>query len=224
MGDLLISLIPIALAGAVAPVLILPTIFLLGTPNPIQKASAFAIAALVTYMTLGAVALFVLGGQITALEDGYSKISAIVNFALGTFLLLLVAFQSQSKVNEESSNKQAQALKDAATWQTFGFGAMMPLFGAKNLIVYLACLNLIAKEQVGVVNSLFAVFAVLLLFSIQMIVPIAIYAAISERADRVLASIQNWTLKNNRAISLWAGLLAGLFLLSKGLTDLWLVR
>jgi len=194
-------------------VLILPVIFLLGTRNPIRKASAFAIAALVIYMTLGALVLFVLGGQITVIGDGYSKINAIVNLALGILSLLLVAFQSRSRANnEESANKQAQALKDGGTWRAFGLGAIMPLFGAKNLIVYTACLNLIAKEQVGAGNSLLAMFAVLLIFSIQMLVPISIYAIVSERADRALAFIQNWTLKHNRTISLWAGLLAGLFL------------
>jgi hypothetical protein len=53
-----------------------------------------------------------------------------------------------------------------------------------------------------------------------MLVPIAIYAAISERAARALAAIQNWVLQHNRVIGIWMSLLVGLFLFSKGLVDL----
>jgi hypothetical protein len=225
MGNLLISLIPTALAGAVAPVLILPVIFLLGTRNPIRNASAFAIAALATYLTLGAVALFVVGGQVAAIGDGFSNISAIVSLVFGGVMLLIAALQWRSAAsNDELLNKRLQALDFSGTGRVFGLGAMMPLFGAKNLIVYTACLSLIANARVGAVNSLLAMFAVLLIFSIQMVIPIALYTAVSERAARALASIQNWVLKHNRAISLWVSLAAGLFLFSRGLTDLWLAR
>lgn len=225
MGDLLISLIPTALAGAVAPVLILPVIFLLGTRNPIRNASAFAVAALATYVTLGAGVLFVVGGQVAGSEDRFSKTSSIVNVVLGGVMLLFVPFQwRRAANNDESLNKRLQALDLNGVGLAIGLGLMMPLFGAKNLLVYIACLSLIAKERVGAINSLLAMFAVLLIFSIQMLIPIALYAAVSERAARTLTAIQTWVLKHNRAISLWVSLLAGLFLLSKGITDLWLAR
>src|SRR3989304_4870222 len=109
MGDLLISLIPTGLAGAAAPVLILPVIFLLGTRNPIRNASAFAVAALATYATLGAVVLFVVGGQVAVIGDGFSKISAIVSLVLGSIMLLMAALQWRSAANnDESLNRRLQ--------------------------------------------------------------------------------------------------------------------
>lgn len=221
MGGLLTLLVPTALAGAFAPVLILPVIFLLGTRNPLRNASIFAIAALATYAILGAAALLIVGEQAIALGDDFSRISAIVGLALGGIMLLMVPLQLRSASQKgESLNRRLQGLDFNGARRVLGLGMVMPIFGAKNLLVFVACLSIIAKEQVGTVNSLLAMLGVLLIFSIQMLIPIAIYAAVSERAARALAAIQNWVAQNNRVIGIGVSLVVGLYLLSKGLVDL----
>lgn len=225
MSDLLTVLVPTALAGAFAPVLILPVIFLLGTRNPIRSASIFAIAALATYAILGAAALLIVGAQAVALGGDFSRISAIVGLALGGIMLLMVPLQLRSAPQKgESLNRRLQGFDFNGAGRVLGLGIVMPIFGAKNLLVFVACLSIIAKEQVGAANSLLALFSVLLIFSIQMLVPIVIYAAISERAARALAAIQNWVVQHHRVIGIGGSLVVGLYLFSKGLVDLALLK
>ena len=155
MGNLLTVLVPTALAGAFAPVLILPAIFLLGTRNPIRNASILAIAALTTYALLGAAALLIVGEQAIALGDDFSRISAIVGLVLGGIMLLMVPLQLQSAPqNSEAMNRRLQGLDFNGAGRVLGLGMVMPIFGAKNLLVFVACLSIIAQAQVGAVNSL----------------------------------------------------------------------
>ncbi len=221
MGDLLISLIPTALAGALAPVLVLPVIFMLGTKRAIPNALAFAVAALMLYAAIGAIGIFFVGGQLSASESDTSKISAIVSLALGVIALLFAALQWRSAPgNEKWMVQQVQGIESIAPGKAFGFGLMMPLFGAKNLMVYIVCLNLIGAARLSIVDSLSAMAVVVLIFAPQVIIPIVIFVMVTEHAAAFLASIQNWVIQHNRAIGIGASLLVGIMMLSKGLAEL----
>ena len=221
MGDLLISLIPTALAGALAPVLVLPVIFMLGTKRAIPNTLAFAVAALILYVAIGAIGIFFVGGQLSVSESDTSKISAIVSLVLGVIALLVAALQWRSAPgNEKWMTRQMQSIESIAPGKAFGLGLMMPLFGAKNLMVYMVCLNLIGTARLSAADSISAMSVVLLIFAPQVIIPIVIYAMVAERAAVFLASIQNWVIQHNRAIGIGASLLVGIMMLSKGLADL----
>ena len=225
MTDLVISLIPTALAGAVAPVLVLPTIFLLGTQKAIPNALAFAISALMLYVAIGAIGICIMGGRLSASEGDTLRISAIVSLVLGVMALLFAALQWRSAPgNEKWIAQQVKGIEAIAPGKAFGLGLMMPLLGAKNLMVYIVCLNLIGAARLSVVDSLSAMSVVLLIFAPQVIVSIVIYMMVAERAAVFLSSIQNWVIQHNRAIGIGASLLVGIMMLSKGLAELVMVK
>lgn len=224
MNGLLIALVPTALMGALAPVLVLPVLLLLGTKRAIPNALAYTAAALCLYTVIGVIGIVYVGGHLSASESDLSKVSATVSLVLGIVALLFAVQQWRSGPGKETWIAQrVKGIQSIAPGKACGLGLAMPLFGAKNLIIYIACLNLIGAARLGIGDSLIAMSVILCIFAPQMIIPIVLYAMVAERAAPFLDAIQNWLVKHNRAIGIGASVVIGLMMLSQGLSGLALI-
>lgn len=94
--------------------------------------------------------------------------------------------------------------------------ALFPL-QVKNLAIFVACLDLIIASSLGLEGSIAALMLVLVVFVIPVLVLIGLYAAVPQRASRMLGSLQAWMGKHNRTITVVVCFVFGAFFFVRGL-------
>jgi hypothetical protein len=143
MSELLPGLVVLTIGGSIAPPLPLLTILFLGSRRPLPNAAALALGYFATCAVIGISGLTLFGGTgSTAFAVGL-VISAMVG---GLLVVLGVKSLLIATDPEASPPGWMESTSTMSPARAFGVGmALFPL-QIKNLAIFVACLNLIARR------------------------------------------------------------------------------
>jgi hypothetical protein len=113
-----------------------------------------------------------------------------------------------------------ESIRSVSTAKAFGFGMALFVVQIKNLAIFVACLHLIAVASLSPLGSVVALGLVLLIFAVPVLVLVGLYAAVPQRASKMLGSLRAWMEKKNRAITIVLCFVFGAYFLARSFSGL----
>jgi hypothetical protein len=218
MSDFLPQLVFLAVGGSIAPPLLLLTILFLGSRRPLPNATALALGYFTTCAAIG-IAGLTLFDEAAGAGGAASTVGRVISATIGGLLIVLGL---RSLLNAPDPDAQPprwiESISSMSPAKAFGLGLMLFPVQIKNLAIFVACVNLIAVASLSPQSSIVALVLVLLVFAIPVLVLIGLYAAVPQRASKMLGSLRAWMEKNNRPITVVLCFVFGAFFLVRGLS------
>ena len=203
MGQAIGEVLPLAIGVAISPVPIIAIVLMLGTPRARSNGLAFALGWLAGLTIVGGALLALASGNSQEEDGGPETWVSLVKLALGVLFILLAArtWRSRPRPGEEAAMpKWMRAIDTFTTGKSLGFAVVLSGINPKNLALTIAAVTAIAEtgitgdEAVGVL----AVF--ILVGSLGILTPVAIYFALGLKAAVVLDEVKTWMAAHNPAI------------------------
>ncbi len=203
MGQAIGEILPLAIGVAISPVPIIAIILMLGTPRARSTGVAFAAGWLAGLTIAGAIMLAVASGNADGDSGEPATWASLLKLGLGLLFLLLAGKQWRGRPQpgqEAAMPKWMQAIDSFTTGKSLGIGVLLSALNPKNLALTIAAATLIA--QAGLSNGqeagVLAVFV--LLGSLTILGPLAVYLALGARAKQILEGMKAWMSAHNAAI------------------------
>jgi Sap, sulfolipid-1-addressing protein len=224
MGDLILNVLPYALAAAAAApvVAVVTAVILAESRRPILSAWIFTTGAGALAIFYSIVLLAVAAGS-GAFDDGNTEAGAIVDLVLGSIFFLLGLFAVFSKESPEKEAATRQRVQRAATAGLGGMlvtGVVAQVINIDALAVFTGALKEVAEADVSVAEGAAAVAAGLAVMLVPYYGPAVIYAVSPERSGKVLREMIEWLLGHSKGLEIVVGLGFGAVFLIKGLSTI----
>ena len=103
--------------------------------------------------------------------------------------------------------------------QLFGLGVLVSLFQVRHILLMFVGVTEIVIAELSIIKMLLSTLILIVMINASQLILIGVYLFISDRADRVLQSIDAWITRNNRRVAAIVSLI-GILLLWDGITSL----
>jgi threonine/homoserine/homoserine lactone efflux protein len=215
VGDIL----PLAIGVAISPVPIVAIVLMLGTPLARTNGPAFAIGWVVGLSAAGAITLMVTGEG--SQDDGDQPTwVAVLSLGVGLLFVLLAVRTWRARPrrgHEAGLPSWMRAVDRFTTGKSLAAGLVLSAVNPKNLALTIAAAVSIAAAGVSTGEDLGTLAVFVLLGSVSILAPVAIYFAMGERAVSILAGIKDWMAAHSAAITTVLLLVIGAKLIGDGL-------
>ncbi len=223
MGNVIGDILPLAVGVAVSPVPVIALILMLFSKRAKINGSVFALGWVVGIVVVGVIVLAVSGAGDLSSGGGPSTAASIVQLVLGVLLLLLAVRQWQQRPapgQEAAMPKWMRGIEDFTPVKAGGVAVVLAGVNPKNLLLIVGASVTIAQAGLsgGETAVAFAVFT--LIASATVLVPVAAYLLLGDRATRVLDELKAWLSQNNATVMAVLLLVFGFVLLGKGIGGL----
>ena len=209
-------IVPLAVAAAVSPLLIVSVLYYLGGTHPIARALAFVIGVTTPCVVI---ALLVVPGVIiiggTHGGHGHTPVLAYIYLFVGIALLFMALVSAVRNVQPSTPDSGASTDTRREIRRAYQFGVGLELLNFSSLPLYLDGLNAIRVS--GVASSAKAVatalFIVIMLCEIY--IPVIVCAIVPELSRRVIAPVRAWLTDHLRVVTFLVGLIYGVYFVVK---------
>jgi threonine/homoserine/homoserine lactone efflux protein len=223
MGDAIGQILPLAIGVAISPVPIIAIVLMLGTPRARSNGPAFALGWVAGLTIVGAVVLALASGNSQSDDGGPQTWVSVLKLALGLLFLLLAAhtWRGRPRPGQEATMpKWMQAIDTFTTGKSLGFGALLSGVNPKNLALTIAAAAAIAQTGSSGREAAGALAIFILVGSVSILAPVAIYFALGARAAVILDELKTWMAAHNAAIMAVLLLVLGAKLIGDGIAGL----
>lgn len=222
MSDAVVSLLPVIVGAAAAPLYPIIVLLLLQSQGGLRKAIAFVIGAVSIRLAQGIFFGLVFGAAAEAYpEDGSQVIASTLLLVVG-ILLLVTAFRKWRKQEDPDDPPPAwmTAVTGLSGVKVVGAGAVFVLVAVKQWVFTLTAIDLIQMSGLdrGANIGLYLVYT--LATQTLVLIPLLAYAVAPQQSAKSLAASQAWLERNNRVIVMTVSLVFGAWFLYKGLSGL----
>ncbi|MFT4469481.1 GAP family protein [Arthrobacter sulfonylureivorans] len=213
MLALLVSLVPVAVAGAMSTVPASITIIILLSSHPRRRALAFLIGTItgsVVIVGLSSVGLGILSNIPRWSEDEFQ---AALGLVIGAFLIGYAVYLLRRKGTRESAmlGKITAKFQSARTWEFIGLGLGLNL-RPKALVLAVTAGALISVQDPSPIARTLLVLGYAVLAQSAVVVPILYWVRSPERAEGQLAAVYAWLQRNGRFVTAATILAIGAFI------------
>jgi threonine/homoserine/homoserine lactone efflux protein len=207
MSDVLSQAIPLALAAAISPVLLLLQVNMLTGGRPIARGAA---------LTAGAAVVLIVGSTLGVFvgETGFSTnvtLKAWVDVVFGA-LLVLVGVRALLRPRPPRSPER----EVGSLGRSFLTGAVGMASNVTTFALYIPALALIAGSGLPLGQKSIASLVILVITLMVTWVPLLVAATVPGASSRVLPAVGLWMRTNDRWIQVGLGFGFGIWLLLKG--------
>ncbi|MFH8683905.1 GAP family protein [Streptomyces lydicus] len=223
MGHAVGDVLGLAAGVAVSPLPIVAIILVLATPQGRRNGTLFALGWVVGLAALGALMLAVGGtGGASAHKHPATWVGAL-KLALGALLVLFGARQWRRRPKDAS---QAQLPKWMAAIDHFtpvkilGLGLLLSAGNLKNAPLTIAAGASISSAGLPVPQQIGTLAVFVVIASLGVLAPLAVYVVMGERARSMLGSWRDWAARHNVAVLAVLFFVLGLKLLGDGISVL----
>jgi hypothetical protein len=219
--QLLVSLVPVAVAGAMSTVPASITIIILLSPNPGRRALAFligTIAGSVVIVGLSSVGLGFLPDVPRRNED---ELQAALSLLIAAFLIGYAVYLFRRKGARESAmlGKITARFQSARTWEFIGLGLGLNL-RPKALLLAITAGALISVQQPSPIVGTLLVLGYAVVAQSAVVLPITYWVRSPERAEGQLAAAYDWLQRNGGLVTAATILAIGVFIAGYSLLQL----
>jgi threonine/homoserine/homoserine lactone efflux protein len=203
MADAIGQVLSLGVGVALSPVPIIAVVLMLGTPRARANGPAFVLGWVLGLAAAGTVVLLVSSGA-DASEDGDpADWVGVLKLVLGLLLLLVAARTWQVRPRGDREAELPRWMKRIDTFtasKSIGFGALLSGVNPKNLVLTVAAAAAIAQTGVPAGEQAVALAVFVVIGTLGPGIPVAIYLAMGERAERLLEALKAWMAAHNAAI------------------------
>lgn len=203
MGEAIGQTLSLGVGVALSPVPIIAVVLMLGTPRARINGPLFLAGWLVGLAVIGSIVVLLAAGADADAGDEPATWVSWVQLALGVLLLLaaLRAWRHRPAGDDESAMPAwMQAIDSFSAAKALGFGALLSGINPKNLLLTLAAGTAIAETGISTGQQFGALAVYVVLGSLGVGIPVAIYILMPARAASLLGDIKNWMARHNAAI------------------------
>ena len=203
MGKAIGDILPLAIGVALSPVPIIAIILMLGTPRARVNGPAFAAGWLAGLTIVGTTVLLLASGNATADESGPATWASVLKLVFGVLFLAMAAqiWRGRPNAGEEAQMpKWMQAIDGFAAGKALGVGALLSGLNPKNLALTVAAATAIAQTGISGGQEAVALAVFIVLGSLTILAPLAIYFLLGERAKEILDGLKGFMAAHNAAI------------------------
>ncbi|MEU3517530.1 GAP family protein [Streptomyces sp. NPDC006654] len=223
MGHAVGDVLGLAAGVAVSPLPIVAIILILATPRGRRNGSLFALGWLVGLAGLGAVMLAVGGtGGASAHTHPATWVGAL-KLALGVLLAVFGALQWRRRPRDPSQArlpKWMEAIDRFSPVKIVGLGLLLSAGNLKNAPLTIAAAASISSAGIPVPQQIGALAVFVVIASLGVLAPLAVYLVMGDRARGLLANWREWAARHNVAVLAVLFFVLGLKLVGDGITIL----
>jgi threonine/homoserine/homoserine lactone efflux protein len=203
MGQAIGDILPMAVGVAISPVPIIAIILMLGTPRARSNGPAFALGWLLGLAIAGGIVLAIASGNSQEDDGSPATWVSVLKLLLGVLLLLLAArsWRERPRAGQEAKMPNwMQAIDRFTTGKSLGFGVVLSGVNPKNLALTIAAAAAIAQVGLSGGEAAGALAVFILVGSLSILAPVAVYFAMGTRAAVILDELKTWMAAHNAAI------------------------
>jgi threonine/homoserine/homoserine lactone efflux protein len=223
MAEAIGQVLSLGVGVALSPVPIIAVVLMLGTPRARANGPAFLLGWVIGLALAGTVILLVASGA-DASEDGDPATwVGVLKLVLGVLLLLVAArtWQVRPRGDREAElPKWMEAIDRFTASRSIGFGALLSGVNPKNLVLTVGAAAAIAQTGIPAGEQAVALAVFIVVATLGPGIPVAIYFAMGDRAERLLEELKGWMAAHNAAIMAVLCLLIAMKLIGDGITAL----
>ncbi len=220
MGSAIGQVLPLAIGVAISPVPVIALILMLFSKSAKKNSLTFAFGWILGLTLVGAI---VLALGLESDSGGESDTMAAVKVVIGLLLIGLAGKQwtTRPKPGEEPTLPGWMAAIDSfSPGKSFGVGVLLSAVNPKNLGLTIAAAATIGSAGLDTTEGYITLMVYVLIASITIIVPVATYLILGDRADKPLTEAKEWLLANNNTVMFVLFLVLGFKVLGDGLAVL----
>lgn len=224
LGQIIGEILPLTLAIAISPLVIVAVILMLLSPNARSTGPGFLIGW--AFGVAVPVVVFVLiGGVLPPSQeaDGPDVVRAIIQFVLAALLLLLAVKQWRGRPasgTEPALPKWMSAIDSFTFARALGLGVVLSLPRPKNLIMAASAGMIIGGADLSVGCAAIATGVFILCAISTVLVPVVAYLLAADRLRRPFEAFHEWLARENAVITSVLLLVIGVLLLGKAIGSL----
>lgn len=222
MGELVGNIVPLALGIAISPVPIIAVILMLSSKGALANAILFDAGWLFAIAGVSVIFLVAFGSSTVSGKHTTSIVSAVVHLVFGVLLLALALrkFLNRRKGVPEKQPKLLASIEGIKPLSACAFGIAMIVVNPKNLIMLVSALTEVIQGGHSTATNVAALAIFMVVASIGVLLPLAIYAIFRQKAASILASWNTWLTAHNSAVMMYLFGVLGVFLVVKGIVGL----
>jgi hypothetical protein len=220
VGDILIELIPLAIATALAPLMVILVLTFLRGEGGLAKASAFLCGVVAVRLAQGLVFGLLLGQPDDAEEVTAARtVTSTLLLVLGV-LMVIAAVRGILKEEDpdEPPPKWLTMIASASPLKALGLGTLAITVGGKHWVFTLSALSVIREADPGQSEGIALFLIYVAAASLTLLTPIVSLLIAPQRASGILDRIGAWMEANNRAIKIVVSAVFGAYFLWKGIS------
>ena len=203
IGQAIGQALPFGVGVALSPVPIITVVLMLSTPKGRANGLAFLIGWVVGIAVLGTIVLLVAGGASASTHGSPATWVSIVKIVLGVLLLLLAAKQWRGRPRGETQPELPGWMKSIDTFtpaKSAGMAVVLSAVNPKNLILVVGAAAAIAQTGADAAGQAVALAVFIVLATLGVGAPVAIYYLMGDRATKILADLHDWMARENATI------------------------
>ena len=203
MAEAIGHVLSLGVGVALSPVPIIAVVLMLGTPRARANGPAFVLGWVAGLAVAGAVILLVSSGADASDGGDPATWVGVLKIALGLLLLLVAArtWRVRPRGGREGAlPKWMETIDTFTASKALGFGALMSGVNPKNLVLTVGAAAAIAQTGIPAGEQAVALAVFIVVGTLGPGIPVAIYFAMGERAERLLDNLKAWMGAHNAAI------------------------
>jgi len=221
MAELILSLVPLAVAAALQPPQVIALVVLLQTRRGAVNGLAYILGMIVFRLLLGGIFWVLLSSVEKTVETRGGNFSLLVGtfiFSLGILMLvhaLRRGFSAQGA--DEATASWLDQLDNVTPFRAALVGVAFLALDPKDWLVDISVINLIAEADLFRMESLLAFLVYILMAQSLLLIPLILSLFFPQRTQSGLTRFTGWMKRQERAIEVVFALIFGLLFLQIGL-------
>jgi threonine/homoserine/homoserine lactone efflux protein len=208
---------------ALSPLPIIVVVLMLATPKGRVNGLAFLAGWVGGLVVLGTIVLLVAAGGSASNHGAPATWVSVVKIALGVLLLLvgINEWRGRPRGREEPQlPKWMQAIDHFTPVKSAGMAVLLAAVQPKNLVLVLGAATAIAQTGASAGSQAVALAVFVMIATIGVGAPVAIYYLMGERAPKILRGLHDWMVRENATIMAIICLIIGAKLIGDAITSL----
>ena len=212
MTDAIGQVLLFGVAVALVPIPIIGVVLMLGSPRARSNGPAFIVGWIAGLALAGTIVLLISNGADASEEGGPADWVNVLKLVLGVLLLLVALGQWRGRPRgdqEAAMPKWMQAIDAFKPGKAAAFGVLLSAGNPKNLVFVAGAAAAIAQTGASAADQAVALAVFVVIGTIGVGLPVAIYFALGERSKPILDELKGWMAQHNAAIMAVLCLLIG---------------
>jgi hypothetical protein len=223
MGQAIGGSLPLAVGIALSPIPIIAVVLMLTSRKARVNGPAFVLGWLIGLGIVGAVVLALAGTGSASKSGSPATWVSWVKIVLGVLLLLVAArqFRGRPRGDQQPQMPKWMATIDKTTpAAAVGLAAVLSGANPKNLLLAVAGAAAIAQTGIPGSQQAIAYLVFALIATLGVGIPVAIYFALGQRSEKLLAGLKDWMSAHNAVIMTVLCLIIAAKLIGDGISGL----
>jgi threonine/homoserine/homoserine lactone efflux protein len=223
MGQAIGQVLSFGVGVALSPVPIIAVVLMLATPSGRVNGTAFLAGWILGIAVLGTIVLLAASGASASQSGAPATWVSVLKIVLGVLLLLLAAKQWRGRPRGDDEPQLPAWMKAVDTFtpvKATGMGILLSAVNPKNLLLTVGAAAAIAQTGAGTGDQAVALIVFIVIATIGVGAPVAIYYLMGDKATEILANLHDWLARENTTIMAIICLIIGAKLIGDAISAL----